>query len=163
MKRLITLVFPLLLAGCAGERQFPEVKKLSAYKQTDFVMTPQSPLPNGKNAVYSATLLLAWDQVRAISENQLTIDKDHPELTLINNSQSYKNTLEKDEYTATTDLNIEQGRLNIFTEFSKSLPFAIKLKDHGKELKFKGEAVSTFGANEAECGQDIHLHDVIRI
>ena len=144
MKHLITLVLPLLLAGCAGERSFPEVKKLSEYKETDFVTTPQSPLPTGKNAVYSVPMLYTWQQIKEIGKGQVVIDKGYNDLTLLNTSKSWEKALNKDEYTATTT--VEEGnRIVAHAEFSKSLPFKVKFKSFDNELKFNNESVKAFG------------------
>lgn len=148
MKHIFFLL-SLALVGCGAERDFQEVKKLSDYKQTDFVITPQSPLPQGKNAVYSVPIIYTWQQIKEIGKGQVVIDKAYNDLTLLNESKSWEKSLNKDEYTATAT--VEEGnKIVARAEFSKSLPFKIKLKDHGQELKFKGEAVPTFGANDSE-------------
>lgn len=161
MKHLITFLLPLLLAGCAGERSFPEVKKLSEYKHTDFVTTPQSPLPAGKNAVYSVPMLYTWQQIKQIGNGQVVIDKSYNELALLNDSKSWEKALKEGEYTATAT--VEDGnKITAYAEFSKSLPFKIKLKDHREELKFKGQPVATFGANAAEC-YEFDLYNAIGV
>jgi len=132
------------MAGCAGERDFPQVKKLSEYKETDFVTTPQSSLPKGKNAIYSATMLLAWQEVKAAGDNEISIDGKYKELSLLNNSQSFKNTLEEGEYVSSSEFNIEAGTFSVSSEFSKSLAFAVKLESFN-DFKFGDESVKSFG------------------
>lgn len=148
MKHL-SFIFLLSLAGCAGERDFPEVKKLSEYKQTEFVATPQNALPKNKNAVYSVPMVYVWQQIAAMAKGQISIDKTYNDLNLLNNSKSGEKALLQDDYIATAT--VEEGnRIVAFAEFSKSLPLTVKLKDYGKELKFKGEAVPAFGCNASE-------------
>src|SRR5690606_7991905 len=88
----------LVLASCGAERDFPEVKKLSEYNNTEFIITPEQPLPEGKNAIYSATMLLAWQQVEAIAGETLTVSDEYALLKELNTSQAHENTLTKEEY-----------------------------------------------------------------
>jgi len=145
MKQLLLISFIVLLIGCAGERDFPEVKKLSDYKKTDFVTTPQNKLQKGATTVYSVSLLLAWQQVKELAEQEIKIDADYRNLSMLNNSESYKNTLQEGEYESYANFNIEEGTISARAEFSKSLPLAIKLKSFDNELTFKGEKVKSFG------------------
>ena len=127
MKRLI-IFLSFAFAGCGAGREFPEVKKLSEYKETDFVLTPQSLLPDDKNAVYSVPMIYAWQQIAAIGNGKIGIDTTNKELVLLNNTKSGVNALKEDEYTATASIN-DDGNIEAYAEFSKSLPFAVKLQD----------------------------------
>lgn len=158
MKHLLLISFVAVLVGCAGERDFPEVKKLSDYKETDFVTTPQSTLPKGKNAIYSATMLLAWQEVKATDDNGITVDGKYKELSLLNTSQSFKNTLEDSEFTSESDFDEEAGTLSVSSEFSKSLPFAVKLKSYN-DFKFSNEPIKSFGMDAVNS----LLHDGVLV
>lgn len=144
MKFHILFLISVLAAGCAGEREFPAVKKLSEYKQTEFAATPQEKLISGKNTVYSVPLLLAWQEVKKESGGDVKIDESNPSLESLNSSTSWKNTLEKGEYQSSATVDSD-GSIKAQAELSKALPLKQPLKDYGTELKFDGEAVKSFG------------------
>jgi len=145
MKHILFLSLLLLMVGCAGERDFPEVKKLSEYKQTNFVATPANKLHEGKNSVYSVSMLLAWQQIKNSAESDLNIDAKYANLKMLNDSESFKNTLSEGEYEAIGGIDRKNGTVSASAEFSKSLPLAVKLNSYDDKLKFKGEKVKAFG------------------
>ncbi len=145
MKHLLFACLLLFIAGCGSERKFPEVKKLSEYKQTSFIVTPQGKLPQNKNTVYCTTLLLAWQEVKNAAGVPLRVDAAYPELVLLNDSRSHENTLGESEYKTMVDLDREEGKITVRAEFSKSLPFGSKFKNFDNELKFKNEGIAAFG------------------
>lgn len=143
-KSTILLLF-IFLTACQQDRTFPEVKKLTEYQATEFVPTLENEISKDKNSVYCVTLLYAWDEVRKVINEPLEIQKEAKDLTLLNDSKSYVNVLQPDEYSAsgTVDENLIMAR----AEFKKSLPFEVKLESFDKELKFNNAIVPAFGVN----------------
>ena len=121
MKSLILFCMAILIAGCAKEpqREFPTVKKLSEYKQTNFAATPQEKLIPGKNSIYSVPLLLAWQEIKKVSDGDLSIDAGNISLENLNNSTSWKNTLQEDEYQSSAIVE-NDGSIKARAEFSKA-------------------------------------------
>src|SRR5688572_23166249 len=101
MKRQCLIILTAILTtfwGCSDDRKFPVVTKLVAYKQTEFLPTLEHDISKGKNAVYSATLLFAWDEIRKEVEQPIDIANSHTDLTLLNNSKSFMKVLHSNEY-----------------------------------------------------------------
>lgn len=48
-----------ILICCKSEREFPMVKKLSEFKNTEFIATLEENITEDKNSIYCATLLFA--------------------------------------------------------------------------------------------------------
>jgi hypothetical protein len=123
--------------------EFPQEKKLSEYKKTDFAATLEHELPKGKNVVYAATLLFAWDGIKTKLNTPLNIQKSFKDLVLLNESKSFLNTLKENEYTVKTT--IKEQNITSIAEFRKMLPFTVKLENFDKKLNFKGKKVLCFG------------------
>ena len=160
MKRHCLIILTTILttfSGCRDDRKFPEVTKLTAYKQTEFLPTLEHDLSNGKNAVYSATLLFAWDEVRKRIEQPIDIDNSLTDLTLLNNSKSFVKTLHSNEFNAHGEVEGEVIRAR--AEFSKSLPFELKLTSFTNRLTFDGKKVASFG----QVGYDYNTAGIIQI
>ncbi|OIQ19332.1 MAG: hypothetical protein BM557_06410 [Flavobacterium sp. MedPE-SWcel] len=157
----ITLLFLPLFINCQDKnsRDYPEVKKLSEYKKTDFVITPQSSLQEDKNAIYSASLLLAWQEIKVVQDKGIGVWGNPIGYTYLNRSESYKNTLLEDEYESFIAFDEEEGTMMAKAEFSKSLPFLAKFDSYPDGLTFKGEKVDAFGLN----GSDDIATDNVRI
>lgn len=122
---------------------FPEVKKISEYEATEFLPTLEHPITKNKNSVYAASLLYAWDEVIKLVGEPLIIDKQFNDLILLNNSESHLQTLDKSEYTTTASA--EGEKIEVTAEFSKSLPFEIKMNSYNNKLIFDNKKVASFG------------------
>lgn len=145
MKYLPCLLL-LLFTGCKQDKgSFPEVKNLSAYPKTAFVITPQHTIDKNKNAVYSVSLLLAWQEIKGFGNGSIEINKKYSNLELLNNSTSYKKTLSEDEYTSSIDVDEDSQIIRASAAFSKSLPFLHEFDSYTDRLKFDGEKVASFG------------------
>lgn len=118
-------------------------KNLSEYKKSIFLPTLENKLSPDKNSIYCTTLLYAWDELRKEIRPPFQIDKELKDLTLLNNSQSFVDALNKGDYKSNTT--IDGNKIKVRTEFNKSLPFEIKLEDLDKSLTFKKEKVFCFG------------------
>ena len=149
MKKIALTISVVILAlmNCQNqnERKFSEGKKLSEYKETDFLPTLEHPINAQKNSIYCVTLLHAWEEIRNLINRPLIISEEYNDLLLLNNSKSFINVLKSDEYTAIGT--IDGDLISAKAEFNKSLPFEIKLNSYNNKLKFKGKPVSSFGVN----------------
>ena len=131
--------------SCTNKREFPAVKKLSDYQNTTFVPTLEEQISVTQNAVYCATLLYAWDEIRKQINAPIEIDKKYGDLILLNQSKTFLNTLNKDEYLVNAE--VERHRINVVAEFEKNLPFEFDLQSFNNKLKFGGKKVASFGVN----------------
>lgn len=138
-------------------RRFPEVRKLAGFKQTEFLPTLEHEISNNQNAIYSATLLFAWDEIRKKIEQPIDIDNSYASLTLLNNSKSFINVLHTNEYNASGKIEGEVIRAK--AEFSMSLPFGFKLTSFTNELTFANKKVASFG----QVGYDYNTSGIIQI
>lgn len=126
------------------EQKIPDIKKLEDFPKTEFVPTLEHPLNKDKNCIYAASLLYAWDEIRKAVGEPILIDKKYKDLTLINDSKSHVKTLKPNEYTSS--VKFENNSIIARSEFKKSLPFQVKLKDlHSKSLIFDNLKVHSFG------------------
>ncbi len=142
------LIFCLLFTNfynCKENRKFPEVRNLSEFENTLFIPTLEHKISGNENSVYCATLLFAWDEIRNQIHSPLTIANEYSDLNLLNNSKSFIGVLRPDEYKASGE--VDGDMIKASAEFSKSLPFEIKLKNFDDKLNFKGRKVSAFGVN----------------
>jgi len=151
MKYTLILCLLIVIAGCTREREYPEVKKLTEYKKTDFVITPQTTLSKNKNAIYTPTMLYAWNEIKNIAAGDVQIDSKFGDLMSLNHSTSFQNTLRPGEYK--TDVQMANGLIEITSEFSKSLPFDKIFVDYKNLLEFRGQKVQSFGCT----GTDFEL------
>ena len=131
------------LLDYSEERNFSKGKKLSEFEKTDFIPTIEHKIDSKRNAVYCATLLYAWNEIREIIKLPLEIPEENHDLILLNASRSFVDVLKSDEYTVSG--NVEGDLITAKAEFSKSLPFEIKLEDFKNKLSFEKEAVASFG------------------
>ncbi len=146
MKKQTTIILTLILttfSSCKSDREFQEVKKLSEYKNTQFIPTLEHKISNDKNSVYCATLLLAWEEIRKQINSPLTISDDNFDLKLLNESASFENVLKNNEYKVSGK--IDDNLISAKAEFKKSLPFELKLQSFTNKLTFNGQKVSSFG------------------
>lgn len=142
---LIILFISSIIFSCKEDRKFPEVRNLSEFENTLFIPTLEHKISGNENSVYCATLLFAWDEIRNRIHSPLTIPAEYSDLNFLNNSKSFIGVLKSDEYKASGEVNGDLIKAR--AEFSKSLPFEIKLKNFDDGLSFKGRKVSAFGVN----------------
>ncbi|MBQ6071078.1 MAG: hypothetical protein IJK85_04930 [Bacteroidales bacterium] len=157
----IIIVMALLLFSCGSSskkatqeepvskeallEQEAEEENLSEFERTQFVPTLEFPICSDTNAVYCATLLFAWDEVRKILDAPLSIPDKYHDLKLLNASTSFRDVLKSDEYEASGEVKGDY----IFTRasFEKKLPFDFKLRKYEHKLKFDGRKVAAFGVD----------------
>lgn len=146
---ITTLLF--LITGCNfdsekkfnKDKTFPDVKDLNDYyKETSFIPTLESDFDYNHNAIYAASLLMAWDELKnGLSEPIKSIES--LQLTMINNSDSYQNVLSDKEFIS--EVEIYDTIIIAKAYFKKSLPFEIPLKRDDYPLNFYGDSVVSFG------------------
>ncbi len=159
MKKIqFALIFITLIGfNSCNNRIFPKEKDLKEYPQTTFLPTLEHQITEDKNAVYAASLLYAWDELRQTINSPLQVDTNYHDLYLIHQSQSFKESLNKGEYTARATIS---GSF-FFAEasFQKSLPFEYKLNSFDELLIFDTLAVKAFGI----LGHDDDAEKVIKV
>lgn len=162
MKRQTAIILTLILVilfSCKNDRKFPEVKKLSEYKNTQFIPTLEHKISNDKNSVYCATLLFSWDEIRKQVNSPLTISDEYFDLKLLNNSTSFENVLKSNEYEVNGEVDGEI--ITARAEFNKSLPFELKLQSFKNKLVFDGQKVSSFGVNGYDSYEQLKIVKII--
>ena len=162
MKRHTAIIFTLILTtlfSCKNDRKFPEVKKLSEYKNTQFIPTLEHKISKDKNSVYCATLLFAWDEIRKQINSPLTISDDYFDLKLLNKSTSFENVLKSNEYEVSGE--VDGNLITSRAEFNKSLPFELKLQSFKNKLAFDGQKVSSFGVNGYDNYEQLEIVQIV--
>jgi hypothetical protein len=121
----------------------PEEVPIDSLKKTAFVPTLESNIEPGKNIVYTAAFPYAWEEFRKTG-NMITIPHGAPEdLTKLNNSRSYTDALDKNEFSASGEL--VNGAIEVRSSFNKALPFHSQLQTMGYII-FEMDTVRSFGA-----------------
>lgn len=128
------------------ERQFAKEKVLSEYKMTEFLPTLDNELTIGKNSVYCATMLFAWDEVRKIIRTPIQIDSKFSDLTILNSSNKYIGVLKPEEFSVEGKVSYD-SLIEATAEFKKSLPFEYKLSSFKDRLFFDNIKVASFGSD----------------
>lgn len=162
MKRQTAIISTLILTtlfSCKNDRNFPEVKKLSEFENTQFIPTLEHKISNDKNSVYCATLLFAWDEIRKQINSPLTISDNYSDLKMLDNSTSFKNVLKSDEYKVSGE--VDGDLIKARAEFNKSLPFELKLQSFTNKLTFDGQKVSSFGVNGYDSYEQLKIVNII--
>jgi hypothetical protein len=148
MKYLILLSI-FLFTGCSSspinnfekDSTFPKVQDSKNFEQTVFIPSLETTFDHSKNGIYAASLLMAWDEIkRELSPIQ---NISSPVLKFLNQSKTYQDVLNKEEYISS--ILIEDHVITAKAFFKKSLPFEYPLRSFENELKFKGIKVPSFG------------------
>lgn len=123
------------------DKTFPKVKDLTNFNHTVFVPTLESDFSRDENAIYAASLLMDWDEVRnVLAEPIINIESD--ELKIINNSQSFRNVLSENEFQTSSD--VEDSIIYTKAYFRKSLPFKVPFERDTHPLIFLDDSVESF-------------------
>jgi hypothetical protein len=138
-------------------KKFEPVRPLSQFPDTEFLLTPEDSIPQHKNAIYAASMLFAWDEVRKIVNQPFQISDKYPRLKSFHASRSYLNVLEPDEYRVTAT--VEGDQIRTRAEFALSLPFVSPLTNFTSDpLLFQNESVQSFGEFGIEHGLENVIH-----
>ncbi len=161
MKKSILLSALIItsLISCQNEREFSEVKNLSEYANTEFIPTLEHQISKDKNAVYCATLLFAWNEIRDIIETDINIPNEYSDLKLLNDSKSFIGVLKSNEYKASGE--VDGDMISAKAEFKKSLPFEIKLNAYTGKLTFDGQKTASFGVKGNDENELLRLVRIV--
>jgi hypothetical protein len=162
MKRQNTIILTLILItffSCKNDKDFPELKNLSEFKNTQFIPTLEHKISNDKNSIYCATLLFAWEEIRKQVNSPLTISDNYFDLKLLNQSTSFENVLKNNEYKVSGE--VDGDLISARAEFNKSLPFEIKLQSFNNKLTFDGLKVSSFGVYGYDSYEQLKIVKII--
>lgn len=147
------------LISCQNEREFSEVKNLSEYANTEFIPTLEHQISKENNAVYCATMLFSWNEIRKIIRSEISVPNEYPDLKLLNDSKSYIGVLNRDEYKASGE--VDGNMIKARAEFKKSLPFEIKLNSYKGKLTFDGRKVASFGVAGFDDDEILRLTKIV--
>jgi hypothetical protein len=130
---------------------FLKAKKLAFYKHTEFLPTMENEITDVKNSIYCVTLLYAWNEIRNVLAKPIVIDKKYKDLTLLHQSTSYQNVLDKGEYQ--TEIIFGSNFIVGKAKLKQSMPFIEELK--GDETIFfnQKEGVKAFGCYGSNYSQ----------
>lgn len=137
----------------------PEVQDISKFPQSEFVATLESPLAAGKNSIYAASLLMAWNEFRNTYKGELALTSGNTEeFRLVNASTSFRNVLAPEEYEAEWTVN-EDGSAEVFANFSVVLPFKYDMQDVKRGINFAGTNAKAFGImwHDAELTYQVNV------
>lgn len=153
------ILFLATLLGCRNDRKYTEVKQLSEFEKTQFIPTLEHTLSADKNAVYCATLLFAWDEIRKKIQSPLIIPDEHADLKLLNQSTSFEKILKSNEYTVKAQ--VAEYLISVKAEFNKSLPFEVKLQQFNNRLTFDGQKVASFGVKGYDSSEELRMVEIL--
>lgn len=158
MKKRAVILLAITLTSvfsCKNEKKFSEGKKLAEFKKTEFVPTLENKISNDKNAVYCATLLFAWAEIKNLINAPLSVTDEYADLKLLNQSTSFENVLKSNEYKVSGE--IAGDLIRARAEFNKSLPFETKLQSYSNKLTFDGQKVASFGVTGYDDYEQLKL------
>jgi hypothetical protein len=123
--------------------EIPSELTIDSLRNTDFVATLENKTEAGKNVVYAATMLYAWDEFRKIGGLVTVPDTASEDLKKLNSSRSHHDALDRGEYSVAGEL--VEGMIEVRAFFNKTLPFATEFQSTDP-IVFTGDTVRSFGA-----------------
>ncbi len=144
--KLLWSILPLAcLQAChSGATDFPPKTPIEKLHQTEFVPTLENRVSGNKNCIYAPAFLFAWAGLRKeLNCPDINADVNSKDINLLNNSQSFQNALNEDEYA--TKFSTEGDKLFVSAMFSKSLPFSPAMQNIQTGLNFSNKKVKAFG------------------
>lgn len=121
---------------------FGQSTHLDSNYLTLFSPTLESKIDTNKNSIYAASLLFAWDELRKTLKHPIT-NIESKQLKELNNSESFKDVLFKDEYL--TEVIIDGNQIISKAYFKILLPFKSNLEKNINQLVFNNKKVDNFG------------------
>lgn len=141
-------VFCMCMIACNRwhTADLPKVVSLSKLRQTSFVPTLENEIAADKNVIYAPSFLFAWDKLKQLLNAPITIlGSNSGELGLVNQSASYKKSLNDNEYELKAT--VDNGEIVAEAFFNKALPFSKTLQKVNSGILFDGARVKAFGMN----------------
>jgi len=151
MKKVTILLFTFILfslISCKNSEkawsELPKETNISSLKQTAFAPTLESQVSPGKNIIYAPALLYAWEKIEQKFKQPIVVNAaNSKDFILLNQSTSYKNSLNGNEHSA--DAEVVDGAIVARAFFNKTLPFPTRLQKLDNVLTFDKEKVAAFG------------------
>jgi hypothetical protein len=121
--------------------EFGKTVNLKDLKKTEIVPTLENSNAEDKNTIYTSLVLLTWQEVKKLLKKPIILSHTNSnDFILLNNSNSYLNSLNPGEYES--EIDIGDGII-IKSFFSKALPFN---NTYNKmSLMFQNQKVLAFG------------------
>ncbi|UPT67274.1 MAG: hypothetical protein M0D57_00825 [Sphingobacteriales bacterium JAD_PAG50586_3] len=115
-------------------------------KQTIVVPTLDSKITDGKNAIYSAAFMFAWNETEKKMGGNVIIKQDNSaDFKAMVHNNTYKNVLLPTEYATKVSVDGVSGEIVAIAEFTKKLPFSDWFHDIGS-IRFNGKgSFESFG------------------
>jgi hypothetical protein len=136
----------ILISSCKSqfedEKLFPNIKNVIELEKTDLIPTFESSFEINKNNIYVVTLILAWNDIKNEIGAELTAFSSE-QLEEINLSKSHLNTLQKNEYESSIEVDGRKISTNAY--FRKSLQFEKPLTKFEDPILFGNTKVESFG------------------
>lgn len=150
------------LSNISFDSSFPELQTLDSNENTIFLSTLESSFNNKTNAIYSATLCMAWKQIQdTIGSSIESCESD--DLTLMTNSKSFQNVLKQNEYRTSIqifkDPITNQREIKAQAYFKKGLPFSYPLNKYEDEVSFFNDNVASFGFDHYGPAQILYYNN----
>ena len=145
----IFILFSIIIVSCSmdpkkdfdSDEDFPKVEQLNSIENTIFLPALEKEFSSENNAIYTATLLMCWDQIKSVLGEVGDIESE--DLKIMDDSDSYLNVLADDEFQ--TRMEISEGRIFAEAYFKKLLPLTKPLLDK-ENIEFKGVETKAFGS-----------------
>lgn len=156
MKKIFYLSLIVLCISCKEQikessteedREFPNAENISTQNKTDFVATLENNFSKNKNIIYSPTMLFCWNEIKGKLTNVKLIEVEGiNDFMILDNSNSYLNSLQKNEYK--TEFSIEDANIFAKSFFNMQLTFEPNLQKLDSPIYFKNNAVYAVGMNK---------------
>ena len=129
------------------ERSFPKVEKITDTSETDFVATLENNFSENKNIIYSPTMLFCWNEIKdKLTNVKLIEEKGINDFMILNNSNSFLNSMKKNEYK--TEFSIDGENIVAKSFFNMQLTFEPNLQKLDFPIYFKNNGVYAVGMSE---------------
>lgn len=122
----------------------PEVTNLEQLKQTDFAITLEDSIAEGRNIIYAPAFLYAWDKVEEELRFPVIVGSGNSAaFGWLNRSATHTNALNPGEYEAAAQ--ISDGAITATAFFNTTLPFERKMQELTSPIRFDSADIAAFG------------------
>lgn len=156
------LAATLMTAACQSPKAYEKtaisVAAIADSAVLHFAPTMQHVIPSDRNAVYAASLPLAWQAVRDELKMSARVNTASADLAMLDGSKTIEKTLNNDDY----ELEIErQGRrFHVKTRQEVHLTFVPSFESYPNGLVFDDVPVHTFGTRGFQNTDYINRMDI---
>lgn len=128
-----------------GDTDLPEADSLKNFPGTDFNLTFDGKIINGKNIIYTPVMPYCWDEIRAFQKDKIVLDKNINALHELHNTKFHLEALKKGDYKTSFEYDKENLRLTVKASFAKSLPFSTPFILYPDKELYQNDSVYYFG------------------